>query len=49
VKNKNWQTFDKKLWKRNYHEHIIREEQSYIKISEYIINNPAHWDNESLK
>lgn len=49
VKNNNWQTFDKKLWQRNYHEHIIRDEQSYLKISDYIINNPANWDNDSLK
>jgi len=48
VKTNNWQIFDKKLWQRNYHEHIIRNEQSYIKISEYIINNPANWDNDSL-
>ena len=32
-----------KLWQRNYHEHIIRDEQSYQRISEYIINNPAKW------
>lgn len=32
-----------KLWQRNYHEHIIRDEQSYQRISEYIINNPKNW------
>ncbi|MDP1764729.1 MAG: hypothetical protein Q8L07_12680 [Sediminibacterium sp.] len=32
-----------KLWQRNYYEHIIRNEQSYQTISEYIINNPAKW------
>ena len=32
-----------KLWQRNYHEHIIRDEQSYITISDYIINNPTKW------
>ena len=37
-----------KFWQRNYHEHIIRNEQSYVKISDYIINNPANWDNDSL-
>jgi len=31
------------VWQRNYYEHIIRNEQSYYKISEYIINNPSHW------
>lgn len=32
-----------KFWQRNYYEHIIRNEKSYIKISEYIINNPLNW------
>ncbi|HTN67932.1 MAG TPA: hypothetical protein VLZ33_00555 [Dysgonamonadaceae bacterium] len=37
------------VWQRNYHEHIIRDELSYLKISEYITNNPANWDNDTLK
>jgi putative transposase len=41
--------FNQKLWQRNYHEHIIRDEQSYINISDYIKNNPANWDNDSFK
>jgi REP element-mobilizing transposase RayT len=32
-----------KLWQTNYHEHIIRNQQSYQNISEYIVNNPAKW------
>jgi REP element-mobilizing transposase RayT len=32
-----------KLWQRNYYEHIIRDDQSYQTISNYIINNPAKW------
>jgi REP element-mobilizing transposase RayT len=47
VKNNNWQLFNKKMWQRNYREHIIRNEQLYVKISEYIINNPANWWNDS--
>ena len=35
-----------KLWQRNYYEHIIRNEQSYIHISEYIRNNPIQWIND---
>lgn len=31
------------LWQRNYYEHIIRNEQAYQTISEYIINNPEKW------
>ena len=49
IKTYNWQPFDKKLWQRNYWEHIIRNEKSNMKISEYIINNPANWDNDTLK
>ena len=40
VKHNNWQTFDKKIWQRNYYEHIIRDEKSYYRISEYIRTNP---------
>lgn len=43
VKRKNWSAFDGKLWQRNYHEHIIRDENSYLKISEYIKTNPLKW------
>ncbi|MCC6187381.1 MAG: hypothetical protein IT256_09535, partial [Chitinophagaceae bacterium] len=35
--------FEEKLWQRNYYEHIIRNEQSYNTISNYIINNVAKW------
>ncbi len=31
------------VWQRNYHEHIIRNMQSYQNISEYIQNNPKKW------
>lgn len=37
-----------KLWQRNYYEHIIRNEQSYQRISEYIINNPAKWNDDKF-
>ena len=37
-----------KLWQRNYHEHIIRNEQSYQRITEYIINNPAKWTGDKF-
>ena len=37
-----------KLWQRNYWEHIIRNEQSYQNIANYIINNPANWENDEF-
>jgi REP element-mobilizing transposase RayT len=36
------------VWQRNYHEHIIRNEQSYQTISEYIINNPSKWKDDKF-
>ncbi len=32
-----------KLWQRSYHDHIIRNEQEYQKIWEYIDTNPQKW------
>ncbi|MCK6610508.1 MAG: hypothetical protein L6Q78_05650 [Bacteroidia bacterium] len=48
VKTLNWQPFDGKLWQRNYYEHIIRNEQSYLTISNYIKNNPAKWGDDKF-
>jgi len=48
VKNMVWQPFNGKLWQRNFHEHIIRNEKSYQTISEYIINNPSQWNNDNF-
>jgi len=31
------------LWQRNYHEHIIRNEDELNRIREYIVNNPSQW------
>lgn len=48
VKNLGWQPFTGKLWQRNYWEHIIRDEPSYLRISEYITNNPENWTDDKL-
>lgn len=37
-----------KLWQRNYYEIIIRNQHSYQRISEYIINNPSKWDSDKF-
>lgn len=36
--------FGKILWQRSYHDHIIRGEQDYKKIWEYIDTNVAKWE-----
>ena len=43
VNNNGWPRFNKRLWQRNYYEHIIRDEKSYHQISEYIKTNPLKW------
>ena len=46
VKNNRWSRFNKKLWQRNYYEHIIRNEKSCYHILEYIQNNPLKWQDD---
>ena len=48
IKQHNWKPCNRKLWQRNYWEHIIRNEKSYYNISEYIINNPQKWKEDTL-
>ena len=37
-----------KLWQRNYHDHIICNEQSYQTISNYITSNPLLWKDDKF-
>ncbi len=46
IRTLHWSPFDGNLWQRNYWKHIICDEQYYQNISEYIINNPAEWDED---
>jgi REP element-mobilizing transposase RayT len=34
------------VWQRNYHEHVIRDEASYLKIAEYVQTNPLRWEDD---
>jgi REP element-mobilizing transposase RayT len=43
VNHDRWEGFQKQLWQRSYHEHIIRDEKSYEKIVQYVQNNPLKW------
>ena len=33
----------------NYYDHIIRNEGEYLRIKNYIINNPANWEKDTLR
>ena len=44
VKQNDWKPFNKKLWQRNYYEHVIRNDIDLEETREYILNNPKKWD-----
>lgn len=35
-------------WQTRYHDHIIRNNESFHHISEYIINNPLKWEGDTF-
>ena len=35
-------------WQTNYYDHIIRDDAEYMRISNYIINNPENWKNDKF-
>ena len=35
-------------WQRSFHDHIIRDEKSYERISNYIIDNPKKWNKDKF-
>ena len=43
VRNDQWKPFQKRLWQRNYYEHIIKNENNFEKIRQYIKINPQIW------
>ena len=46
VTTNNWPRFHKRLWQRNYYEHVIRDEANLNRIRDYIQSNPANWDED---
>ena len=46
VDNKNWAQFYKRLWQRNYYEHVVRDEKDLNRIRDYIQSNPANWNED---
>jgi putative transposase len=45
-----WPAFTKRLWQRNYYEHILRDQADYERVAAYIYANPANWglDKENI-
>ena len=38
----------RKNWQPNYHDHVIRNNEEYYRIKQYIINNPRNWGNDKF-
>ena len=35
--------FEKRVWPRSFYDHVIRDEDDYLRIAEYILENPVKW------
>jgi REP element-mobilizing transposase RayT len=46
INDKGWVPFRKRLWQRNYFEHIVRDDDDLNRIREYIRNNPENWETD---
>lgn len=46
VKNGEYPTFDKKIWQKSFHDHVIRNEQDYLEVWKYIDENPLKWEED---
>ena len=46
VKSNGWPPFDRRLWQRNYYEHIIRSEVDLENTILYIQTNPDRWETD---
>ena len=43
VRTAGWPPYDRSLWQRTFHEHIVRNDADMDRIRTYIANNPATW------
>lgn len=36
------------VWQSRFHDHIIRNDEEYQRICDYIVNNPANWESDKF-
>ena len=48
VKNGMYPPFEQHIWQRNYYEHIIRSQDDYDNIWQYIEDNPLNWQQDCI-
>ncbi len=44
IEQQKWPALTKKIWQRNYYDHIIRNEEELLVKRQYILNNPKAWE-----
>ena len=47
IQNFGWRRFNRRLWQRNYYEHVIRDEEDLDRIRYYIEQNPSNWGKDT--
>ena len=40
--------YNRQIWQRNYYDHIVRSEEALFVMRRYIVENPAHWQDDDL-
>lgn len=48
VRENKFPSFEKRIWQRDFHDHIIRNEKSLEKIQDYIQYNPQNWKTDKF-
>jgi REP element-mobilizing transposase RayT len=48
VRRHGWRRFDGRLWQRGFYDRVIRNDRELNAIREYIDQNPARWERDSL-
>ncbi len=43
VRGDGWPPFARRLWQRNYYEHVVRDEADLERVRQYIDGNPGRW------
>ncbi len=46
VKNGTLPPFNKRIWQRNYYEHVVRDDVDYVRLATYIQNNHQKWEED---
>jgi REP element-mobilizing transposase RayT len=46
VHDNGWSPVHRRLWQRNYYEHVVRSEEELDSVRQYVANNPACWDQD---